>query len=66
MASPKSAENRRRGRQTSERGQVGTIVEKLDESTVLVEFSDDEGQAYVLAACPRDALSPLRTMPIAA
>ena len=26
------------------RGQVGTIVEELDDATVLVEFSDDEGQ----------------------
>lgn len=27
------------------RGQVGTVVENLDESTALVEFSDDNGHA---------------------
>ena len=27
------------------RGQVGTIVEELDEATALVEFSDDQGRA---------------------
>jgi hypothetical protein len=35
------------------RGQVGTIVEELDEATLLVEFSDDEGQAYAIVPCPR-------------
>ena len=28
------------------RGQVGTVVEALDEATALVEFSDDDGRAY--------------------
>ena len=37
------------------RGQVGTVVEALDQETLLVEFSDDEGRAYAIASCPRDA-----------
>ena len=28
------------------RGKVGTIVEQLDDPTLLVEFSDDQGRAY--------------------
>jgi hypothetical protein len=35
------------------RGQVGTIVEPLDEATALVEFSDNEGRAYAIVPCPR-------------
>ncbi len=35
------------------RGQVGTVVEALDESIVLVEFSDDQGRAYAVTPCPR-------------
>ncbi|MGL4618577.1 MULTISPECIES: DUF4926 domain-containing protein [unclassified Chroococcidiopsis] len=30
------------------RGQVGTVVEKLDEDTFLVEFSDDDGRTYAM------------------
>jgi hypothetical protein len=48
------------------RGQVGAIVETLDDATVLVEFSDDQGRAYAIAPCPREALLVLRTMPRAA
>jgi hypothetical protein len=48
------------------RGQVGTIVEALDDATPLVEFSDDSGQAYAIVPCPRDALLVLRTAPLAA
>jgi Domain of unknown function (DUF4926) len=48
------------------RGQVGTIVEPLDETTSLVEFSDDRGKAYAIVPCPRDALLVLRTIPSAA
>ncbi len=48
------------------RGQVGTIVEPLDGATALVEFSDDEGRAYAIVPCPRDALLILRTAPLAA
>jgi hypothetical protein len=38
------------------RGQVGTIVERLDDKTLLVEFSDDQGRAYAVAPCPRTDL----------
>ncbi len=48
------------------RGQVGTIVERLDERMALVEFSDVEGRACALVACARDALLTLRPAPLAA
>jgi hypothetical protein len=48
------------------RGQVGTVVESLDESTVLVEFSDDQGRAYAIAPCPRSRLLVLHYVPQAA
>jgi hypothetical protein len=35
------------------RGQVGTVVEQLDDKTLLVEFSDDQGGAYAIAPCAR-------------
>jgi hypothetical protein len=38
------------------RGQVGAIVETLDDATVLVEFSDDQGRAYAITPCPLEAL----------
>jgi hypothetical protein len=47
-------------------GQVGTIVEDLDENMVLVEFSDDEGRAYALIPCRRADLLMLRYVPAAA
>jgi hypothetical protein len=34
------------------RGHVGTVIEQLDDRTSLVEFSDDQGQAYAVAPCP--------------
>ncbi|HEY5047426.1 MAG TPA: DUF4926 domain-containing protein [Rhizomicrobium sp.] len=48
------------------RGQVGTIVELLDENAALVEFSDDEGRAYAVAPCRRSALLVLHYAPEAA
>lgn len=33
------------------RGQVGTVVEVLDEETNLVEFTDDDGRAYATVPC---------------
>ena len=48
------------------RGQVGTIVEELDNATVLVEFSDDEGRTWALAPVPRSSLLVLRYEPLAA
>jgi len=48
------------------RGQVGTIVEQLDDKTSLVEFSDDRGRAYAVAPCRRADLLVLRYVPEAA
>jgi hypothetical protein len=48
------------------RGQVGTAVEQLDDKTWLVEFSDDEGQAYAVARCQGDDLLVLHYVPEAA
>ena len=48
------------------RGQVGTIVEQLDDKTLLVEFSDDQGRAYAVAPCPRADLLALHYVPEAA
>jgi hypothetical protein len=48
------------------RGQVGTIVEELDDKTLLVEFSDDQGRAYAIAPCPRTELLVLHYVPEAA
>jgi len=48
------------------RGQVGTIVERLDDRTLLVEFSDDQGRAYAIAPCPRADLLVLHYVPEAA
>jgi hypothetical protein len=48
------------------RGQIGTIVEQLDDKTLLVEFSDDQGRAYAVAPCPRADLLVLHYVPEAA
>ena len=48
------------------RGQVGTVVELLDNDLVLVEFSDDQGRAYAVAPCPRSELLVLHYVPQAA
>jgi hypothetical protein len=48
------------------RGQVGTVVEALDQNTVLVEFSDDQGRGYAIAPCPRADLLILHYVPHAA
>jgi hypothetical protein len=45
------------------RGQVGTIVEQLDDKTLLVEFSDDQGSAYAVVPCPREDLLVLHYVP---
>jgi hypothetical protein len=47
-------------------GQVGTVVDTLGENTFEVEFSDDEGRAYAMAAVPAERLLPLRYTPAAA
>ncbi len=48
------------------RGQVGTVVEALDEHTVLVEFADDQGHAYAVIPCNRSDLLILHYVPQAA
>ena len=48
------------------RGQVGTAVDTLGESDVLVEFSDDDGRAYPIVPCTSADLLPLRYLPRAA
>jgi hypothetical protein len=48
------------------RGQVGTVVEQLDDKTLLVEFSDDQGRAYAVAPFPRAELLVLHYVPVAA
>lgn len=48
------------------RGQVGTIVETLGENTALVEFSDDNGQAYAVVPCAISELIVLHYVPQAA
>lgn len=48
------------------RGQVGTVVEQLDDKTLLVEFSDDQGRAYAITPCPGAELLILHYVPEAA
>lgn len=48
------------------RGQVGTIVERLDDETLLVEFSDDQGRAYAVSPCREEHLLVLHYVPEAA
>jgi hypothetical protein len=38
------------------RGAVGTVVAPLDNSTALVEFSNDTGQAQAIVPCPHQGL----------
>lgn len=45
------------------RGQVGTVVDQLEQNVVLVEFSDDEGRAYAVAPCAGQELLVLRYVP---
>jgi hypothetical protein len=48
------------------RGQVGTVVEPLDNETALVEFSDDQGRAYAVAPFAHTDLLVLHYVPQAA
>lgn len=41
------------------RGEVGTVVEKWNDSVFEVEFSDDTGEAYAFAAVPAEKLMKL-------
>jgi hypothetical protein len=45
------------------RGQVGKIVEEIDEEIVMVDFTDAAGRAYALASCRRDQLLILHYTP---
>jgi hypothetical protein len=45
------------------RGQVGTIVEVLSPSVAEVEFSDDQGRAYAMAALRAEELIRLYHRP---
>jgi hypothetical protein len=47
-------------------GQVGTVVEILDENVFEVEFCDNNGQTYAVLALRTDQLIPLRYSPQAA
>lgn len=48
------------------RGQVGTVVERLDDKTLLIEFSDDEGSAFAVVPCAQADLLVLHYVPEAA
>ena len=48
------------------RGQVGTVVDPLDDKTALVEFSDEQGRAYAVVPCPHSNLLVLHYVPQAA
>jgi hypothetical protein len=48
------------------RGQVGTVVEQLDNKTWRVEFSDDQGRAFAVADCHGADLLVLHCVPEAA
>ncbi len=47
-------------------GQVGTIVEILDDGVFEVEFCDNEGRAYEILALKADQLLALHYSPVAA
>lgn len=45
------------------KGQVGTVVEELDNDLVLVEFADVNGVAYAIAPIPVGQLMKLKHAP---
>jgi hypothetical protein len=47
-------------------GQVGTIVEVLDDHVFEVEFSDDNGRSYALVGLSAEILIALHYSPVAA
>lgn len=47
-------------------GQVGTVVEELEPAVFEVEFSNDRGECYALAALPAESLITLHFSPAAA
>jgi hypothetical protein len=48
------------------RGQVGTVVEDIDNEILLVELCDDQGRAYAVTPCRRADLLVLHYVPEAA
>lgn len=46
------------------RGQVGTVVEELDDGHVLVEFSNSDGATYATVPVPVGQLLKLKHTPI--
>ncbi len=46
------------------RGQVGTVVELLSPTAVLVEFSDDQGRTYAMAPLRSEELIRLYHYPL--
>jgi hypothetical protein len=46
------------------RGQVGTVVERLSDSTFEVEFSDDRGKTYAMLPLAGNQLIVLHTAPV--
>jgi hypothetical protein len=47
------------------RGQVGTVVEVLSPSAAEVEFCDDQGRTYAMAALKSEELIRLHHYPLA-
>jgi len=47
-------------------GQVGTVVEILEDGVFEVEFSDEHGRAYAMCALKEEDLMPLHYRPILA
>lgn len=47
-------------------GQVGTVVEILEEGVYEVEFSDEEGRTYAMLPLKDEELMPLHYSPIRA
>lgn len=47
-------------------GQVGTIVEELDDGVFEVEFSDESGRTYAMGAIDATSLIALHYEPVAA
>lgn len=45
-------------------GQVGTVVEALDDGVFEVEFCDDDGRAYAMLALRQDELMVLHYLPV--
>ena len=47
-------------------GQVGTVVEILDDGVFEIEFSDDSGRTYAMSALKKEDLIHLHYSPVAA